>query len=300
MDVQFYFHFEIDLSSLHALSGHIGSALLGAILPSVTQPRSPISKITVALNNQDAQKRLQQSFDGRLHAGSFLCGRNVEAVNNADVVLFAFPPENIHDVLGEAKMRETLMNKAIISILARTPRAEIAQIINGKKDAFPAATSDDLRIIRAMPTMGTQVHESATLITNTGSPKEKEALELGTWIFNLVGKVFPVSNDYFDAATGMSAFSNALMTIAVQKISQKAVAEGVPEDRAIVIASQCLRGMASLMLSGTTPEKLKWSLSAPGSITGQAISNLENSQLPEIIENTVSTAMARAKDYGNN
>lgn len=282
------------------LPGHIGGALLGAILPSISQPCSPISKITVAVNDQEAQKRLQKSFADTLHPDRFLCGQNVEAVSNADAVLFAFPPDKIHEVLGESRMREALRPKSIISILARTRRDDIARIINGNRSGSPKSTADDFRIVRAMPTMGAEVRESATLITNTGSPKEKDVIELGTWIFKQVGQVFPVSSDYFDTSTGMSAFSNALMVLAVQKIAQKAISEGVPEDHATAIASQCVRGMSSLMLSGTTPEKLKWSLSAPGSITGQTISNLENSQLSEIIEKTAATAMGRAKEYGNN
>ncbi|OQE39795.1 hypothetical protein PENCOP_c006G04319 [Penicillium coprophilum] len=157
--------------------------------------------------------------------------------------------------------------------------------------------ADDLRIVRAMPTMGTDIHESATLIGKSSSPLENEALELAAWIFNSVGKVFHVTHDYFDAATGMSAFSNALITTAVQVISQRAVTEGVPKDHAIAITSQCIRGMATLMMSGRSPEQLQWSLSAPGSITGQAISRLEESQLSTILESSLSAAMKRAKDY---
>jgi pyrroline-5-carboxylate reductase len=147
-----------------------------------------------------------------------------------------------------------------------------------------------------MPTMGTKVHESATLMANATNPKEGEAMELGTWIFNLVGRVFPVDHFYMEAATGMSAFSNALTTVAVQNISQQAAAEGVPKDLAIAIASQCIRGMVGLMLSGTSPEKLQWSLSAPGSITGQAISRLEDSPFPEILQKSVYAAISRAKE----
>jgi pyrroline-5-carboxylate reductase len=266
------------------------------VLPSVTKTQSPISKITVALNDKEAQTRLQKSFDGKLDPSNFLCRKNVEAVENADAVLFAFPPEKIHEVLAEAEMRKALRHKIMISILARTPRAEIAQIINGQ-DTPAASTADNLRIVRAMPTMGTEVHESATLIGKSSNPLESEAVELGAWIFNSVGRVFHVTHDYFDAATGMSAFSNALTTTAVQVIAQQAVAEGIPKDHAIAIASQCIRGMASLMLSGTSPEQLQWSLSAPGSITGQAISRLKESQLSAILESSVSAAIRRAKEY---
>ena len=211
------------------------------------------------------------------------------------VILFAFPPDKIDEVLGDAEMKEALRTKSMISILARTRREDIAKITKGCRNDSPPSMVDGLRIVRAMSTMGAEVHESATLITNTGSPEEKDVIELCTWIFKQAGKVFPVSNSYFDIATGMVAFSNAFMILTVENISQKAVLEGVPEDHTIAIASQCIQGIISLVLAGTTLERLKSSVSAPGSITGQAISNLEASQLSEIIEKKASTVMARAK-----
>ena len=102
----------------------------------------------------------------------------MEAVKNSDAVLFAFPPEKINEVLGETEMRQVLRHKTIISILARTRRDDIAQIIQGQK-SLPTSPSDDLRIVRAMPTMGTEVRESATLIANPSNPLEREAIELG-------------------------------------------------------------------------------------------------------------------------
>ncbi|CAG8381220.1 unnamed protein product [Penicillium salamii] len=275
--------------------GHIGGALLGAILPSIPKTKSPISDITIALNNKEAQARPQKSFRGRLEPSNILCENNIEAIKNSDAVLFAFPPEKLQEVLAGDEIRKSLKHKHIISILARTTRAEIAEKINGQ-DGTVSSISDDLRIVRAMPTMGTEVHESATLIGKSSNPLEQEALELAMWIFSSVGKVFHVDHDYFETATGMSAFTNALITTAVQAISQQAVAEGVPKEHAIAITSQCIRGMASLMLSGKSPEHLQWSLSAPGSITGQAISRLKDSQLSSILESSLSAAISRAKN----
>ena len=82
------------------------------MLPSVTKPQSPISNITVALNDIEAQTRLRKSFDGKLEPANFLCRRNVEAVENADAVLFAFPPENLHEFLAKAEMRKALGTKS--------------------------------------------------------------------------------------------------------------------------------------------------------------------------------------------
>lgn len=277
--------------------GHIGKALLGALLPSISKPGSPVSNITVALNREESAAQLRSLYRDSSAPVKFVHSDNLAAVKNADVILFAFPPNQVHNVLGSSDMREALKHKIIISILARTPRSELSHLIHGDQPQDSAI--ENTQIIRGMPTMGTEVHGSASLITEPGSlrgPGSKEAMELATWIFNLVGKVFYVSDDYFDTATGMHAFCNAVTAVATQAISQQAINEGVPRENAIAIASQCIRGAASIMLSGTSPEKLQDSLSAPGSITGQAISGLKDSQFPNILESTLSVAINRARD----
>ncbi|KAE8156687.1 pyrroline-5-carboxylate reductase dimerization-domain-containing protein [Aspergillus tamarii] len=273
---------------------HIGKALLGVLLPWVARPGSPISEVTVALRRKESEARIRDLFRNSQAPVNFLSCQNINAVKNADAVLFAFPPEQVHDVLGTVEMREALRGKILISILARTPRDELKRLIGGNDKAEGLETKD-IRLVRAMPTIGTEIHESATLIGELSSPVEKEAMELAMWIFNLVGKVFKVSHDYFDTATGMSAFCNALTTVAIQTITRKAIAEGIPVENAIAIASQCVRGTVSMVLSGTSPEKLEHSLSAPGSITGQAISGLRDSQLPALLESSLAAAITKAK-----
>ncbi|KAJ5279050.1 hypothetical protein N7478_004422 [Penicillium angulare] len=276
--------------------GFIGSSILRALLPSIKHAGSPISKVTIALNNEDVQERLRESFRGKLDPATFLSRQNVKAVKDSDAVLLALPPENFHEVLSESGMREALQRKTIISILARTTRDEISNILQSHGN-FQYSPNNKPRIIRAMPTMGAQLKESATLISDIRSPAEQEAMELATWIFSTIGKVFNVTDGYFDEATGMSAFTNAVTTVTVNAIARQAVSSGVPEDHAISIASQCVRGTASLMLAGISPEKLQESLSAPGSITGQAISSLQASTLPYTLQNVLSTALERASDH---
>lgn len=281
--------------SLTSALGHIGRALLGALLPSIARPGSPISEITVALRHKESEARLRDLFHSSRALVNIVSRQNIKAVKNADAILFAFPPEQVHEVFGAIEMREALKDKIIISILARTPHDELKRLIRGNFKSEDLATKD-IQLVRAMPTIGTEVHESATLIGNPSSPAEKEAMDLAMWMFNLVGKVFNVSHDYFDTATGMSAFCNALTTVAIQTLTRKAIAEGIPMEHAIAIVSQCIRGTVSVVLSGASPEKLEHSLSAPGSITGQAISGLKDSQLPALLESSLSAAITRARD----
>ncbi|KAE8334739.1 hypothetical protein BDV24DRAFT_19359 [Aspergillus arachidicola] len=75
--------------------------------------------------------------------------------------------------------------KIIISILTRTPRDDLKRLVRVNDKADGLATKD-IRLVRAMPTIGTVVHESATLIGDLSSPVEKEPMELAMWMFNLV------------------------------------------------------------------------------------------------------------------
>ncbi|KAK1148834.1 hypothetical protein N8T08_008719 [Aspergillus melleus] len=148
-----------------------------------------------------------------------------------------------------------------------------------------------------MPTIGTKIHESETLIAESGLTGERERMQLATWFFSAVAKVFPVFPEYFDAATGLSAFCNGLTTLATQITLRRAANEGIPQEHAIGIASQCIRGVASLMLSATSPQELEGQLSAPGSITGQAISRMRKRQLSDTLGPALSMAITRARDY---
>lgn len=152
--------------------GHIGKALLGGLLPCVAQPGSPVSEITVALRRKESEARLRDLFHSSLAPVNFISGQNINAVKNAAAVLFAFPPEQVHEVLGATEMRQALRGKIIISILARTPRGELKRLIGGNDKADGLATND-IRLVRAMPTIGTEVHESATLIGDLSSPVRK-------------------------------------------------------------------------------------------------------------------------------
>lgn len=228
--------------------------------------------------------------------------QNIEAVKNSDAALLAFPPNRIHDVLGAKGMRESLKDKIVISILARTPREKVQSVFRGGQPTNGHGlpnTQYNLRIVRAMPTIGASIHESATLIANpaTDSPSEREAVDFAADLFSNLGRVFRIPNDYFDAATGMSAAANALTTVAVQAIVQSAAAHGVPIEDAVGIAAQCVRGTASIMLSGVGPDELEHSLSTPGSITEQAITWFKDGEVNAVLERVLSVAVAKSKDH---
>jgi pyrroline-5-carboxylate reductase len=224
----------------------------------------------------------------------------VETVQQADAVLLAFPPEETKTILSSPGMKEAAQGKVIISMLARIPRAEISRLLESPQDGGGISDTECVQIVRAMPSIGTAAHESATFIASVGGPAEDKAMDLTRWIFSSVGKVFYVSDEHFDTITGMCAFSNALITTSIQAIAQRTSAEGVPVEQALAVSAQCIRGSLALILSGTSPEQLQTSLSAPGSITGQAIQALQDSRLTAFLDPVLRAAIDRAREDATN
>lgn len=248
----------------------------------------------MAVSRPESQAQLQRQFhDTTGTIIHFVHGENVEAVQEADAVLLAFPPEETTAILSSSGMKEAVQGKIVISMLARVPRAEISRLLQEETNA--SCNSENVQIVRAMPSIGTAAHESATFIASIG-PAQDKAMELTRWIFSAVGKVFYVSDEHFDTITGMCAFSNALITTSIQAIAQRTSGEGVPMEQALAVSAQCMRGSLALILSGTRPEQLQASLSAPGSITGQAIQALQDDRLAAFQDLVLRAAISRARE----
>ncbi|PLB42663.1 pyrroline-5-carboxylate reductase family protein [Aspergillus candidus] len=278
--------------------GHIGTALLQALIPSISHSQSPIFKITVSLNRPESQAHLHNQFcsNNTTSPITFLLRQNTTAVQHADAVLFAFPPSQLPTVLKSPHIKEALHHKPIISILARTPLTTIHSLIHDPQNSVP---NPKLQIVRAMPTISAGVHESATIIADPpeGHPTTEQATNLATQIFATVGKVFRIPDASFDTTTGVSAFSNALVTVAVREIARAAIAEGVSPEHAVAVSAQCIRGVGTLLREGLTPEELRHSLSAPGSITGLAVKGLVDGRFEALLEPVLAAAVKRAREY---
>ena len=70
-----------------------------------------------------------------------------------------------------------------------------------------------------------------------------------------------------------------LTMIAVDAITDAAVAEGIPRAQAMALAAQSLKSAAGLLDSGMTPESLKESMSVRKGITINALLDLEKKQV---------------------
>jgi pyrroline-5-carboxylate reductase len=295
--------------------------------------------------DQDGDQAQAQAHDGEFRrkvssskAVDLITADNATAAHDADIVILAFQPHQLAQVLADAALVRILRSKLIISLLAGVSCQQILEKLSnvqmpddddGGKANKPEPDSDSttttIRIARAIPSIGAQINESATLIarnmdTDTSADSNTSAdLELVTWLFGLVGSTHVVPERQLDALTGISATTHALAVVALDAIVDASVAAGggVSRDMALAVATQCLRGASTLLRrpsggnnnngdednnnssnGGMTIEGLKEAMSVPGGITINAVLELERGRVRAGISDAVRFAVRYAEGMG--
>jgi pyrroline-5-carboxylate reductase len=305
--------------------------------------------------SNDTDQAQAQGQDGEVRrkvssskAVDLITADNATAAHDADIVILAFQPHQLTQVLADAALVRILRSKLTISLLAGVSCQQILEKLSldlhvpdddGEKADKPESDSTTtIRIARAIPSIGAQINESATLIarnTDTDSntsadPDPDPDLELVSWLFGLVGSTHVVPERQLDALTAISATTHALAVVALDAIVDASVAAGggVSRDMALALATQCLRGASTLLqrrrggnnnngdeynnnssnggssggtgtgTGGMTIEGLKEAMSVPGGITINAVLELERGRVRAGISDAVRFAVRYAEGMG--
>ncbi len=213
--------------------------------------------------------------------------RNVEAVQQSQVVIYAVKPQLMAEVLKETA-GELDMSKLIISIAAGVPLRAIESLLQ-----------KELRLIRVMPNIAASVKESATAIS-AGKHAKKEDIALAMAIFNSVGKaVFLRENYLMDAITGLSGSGPAYLFIIVDALADAGVKMGLSRKDAQFLAAQTVMGAAKMLMeTGEHPGQLKDRVTSPGGTAIAGIHTLEKGGLRTTLINAVEAATQRSKELG--
>lgn len=211
---------------------------------------------------------------------------NVEAVEDADVVVLATKPQvfaqmlpGISAVLGPAKL--------LISVAAGISTRLIER-------ALPAG----VRVVRTMPNTPALVGAGATAIA-AGSQATDEDLELAETLFRSVGISVRVPEDQLDAVTGLSGSGPAYVFAFIEALRDAGVREGISEETALQLASQTVFGAARLLRDGKdSPEVLRERVTSPGGTTRAGLDALATAGFAEVISGAVRAATRRSVELG--
>ncbi|KAJ9608631.1 hypothetical protein H2200_006402 [Cladophialophora chaetospira] len=267
--------------------GFMGKALLSGILKSIDGTTHEL-KFSISARSQASRDNLQGMFKSKADTVDLITTDNTVAARDADVVILAFQPQQLEQVLNGTGLRDALSSKLIVSLLAGISSERLTQKVY-------SGQTQNSRVSRVLPSIGAQINESATLVVDDAKLSASDR-ELVMWLFQQVGQTQLVPEELIDTVTAVSAATHALVVVATDAIVDSSVASGVPRPVALAVASQCLRSASSLLQGHMTIESLKESMSIARGITINALLRLEKGQ----VRSGVSDAVTHAVQYARN
>ena len=259
-------------------TGNMGEALIsGLIVSGSSKPKSIICTDV----RESKLEEIKKEYGVRIAAN------NVEAVEAADIIIYAVKPQIIAAVLKETAEKLD-MSKLVISIAAGVPMAAIESCLN-----------KDLRLIRVMPNIAASVKEAASAIA-AGGHATKEDIDLAMAIFNSIGKsIFLKENYLMDAITGLSGSGPAYIFLIVDALADAGVKMGLAREEALFLSTQTVLGAAKMLMETQEhPGQLKDRVTSPGGTAIAGLATLEEGGLRTTLIHAVEAATNRSRELG--
>ena len=210
-----------------------------------------------------------------------------EAVAQADTVVFAVKPQQIHKTLQHVK-EEFLPSKLAISICA------------GVKIETYERELGDVPVIRTMPNTPAAIGMGVTALAR-GKHATDQHLANALNILSTVGKVVVVDESQMDAVTAVSGTGPAYVFYLAEGMIEAAQELGLSKQQAYTLVYQTIRGAATLLAHDCAgPLELRARVTSPNGTTHAAITHLEGKHWKDTFRQAVAAAKNRAEELGKN
>jgi pyrroline-5-carboxylate reductase len=206
---------------------------------------------------------------------------------NPAIAIVAVKPQMMAAALPDVKV---LGNGAtlVISIAAGT------QI-----STFEKMLGDETPIIRAMPNTPAAIGRGITALIGNAktSPDDMNLAEALLWSIGQTVRL--QSEDQMDAVTAVSGSGPAYVFHLIEALAAAGVAEGLPEDLAMQLATATVGGAGELAEDvDETPEQLRINVTSPNGTTQAALEVLMDDEtgFPGLLRRAVAAAAARSRE----
>jgi pyrroline-5-carboxylate reductase len=214
---------------------------------------------------------------------------NQQAIKSADIILLTVKPQTVSEVLQEIAP-EVGADTLVVSVAASVPTSFLEQQLASACRDKP----DKVAVVRAMPNTPAAVGCGMTAICG-GTNASPEHLEITRTMFDAVGRTIVLDEKHMDAVTGLSASGPAFAYIILESLAEAGVKVGLPRHVATLLASQMMKGAASVVLeTGDHPALLKDAVTTPAGCTIDGILELEEGKLRVTLIKAVVKATSRA------
>jgi len=256
--------------------GKMASAILKGIINS--KWAAP-EEIIVSDKNEDALKTLKENYGVNTAAG------NIEAVKNAQIILFAVKPFVLRDVLNEIKEYLTPA-KLILSIAAGIS-------IDTIEEYAPKTP-----VIRIMPNTPALVNEGMSAVCPGHYASEKD-IKTALEIFAGIGKAIRSEEKYIDIITAVSGSGPAFYYYIINEIAKAGEMLGLDYETALKLSAQTAYGSAKMIMeSGISPEQLIINVTTPGGCTAEGNAVLKERKTADILYEAIDKTAKKAHELG--
>ena len=215
--------------------------------------------------------------------GYIVTSNNLEAIQNAKLIILAVLPQKINAVLEELKTKIT-SNQLVISLVSGVSISEIQAIIG-----------NEIPIIRAMPNTAIAIRESMTCISTT--IKWEDKLNEVEELFNLVGETAIINEEKMTSATALCACGIAFFLRAIRAASQGGNEIDFHASEALKMAAQTAKGAAGLLLTnGSHPEDEIDKVTSPKGCTIAGLNEMEHNGFSSAFIKGITISANKAKE----
>lgn len=255
-------------------AGAMGTSIAAGLLA----PRDntvKIRRVIATVGTEASKRRVEETLaQGSSKLTVLLQSQNLQAVEEADVVIMSVKPSKRGSVFAAKGVREALRGKLVISIMAGVPTANLHREICGEEPQVSGAERPG-QFIRVMPNMAAKIREATTLLTGNMETLTQESRDIATWVFDQVGQTGWIAESTADISAVLVGCAGSLMLVAVDGLLDAAVAEGVSRREAEKFVTGGTLGMMKLVESGEHPSVLREKISSPGGCSIRAVLELE-------------------------
>ncbi|MGL5016840.1 MAG: pyrroline-5-carboxylate reductase [Luteolibacter sp.] len=205
----------------------------------------------------------------------------------SQVILLCTKPQDIAGALAHAVTSAAGGERLVVSIAAGVTLA-----------ALEAVTSENFRIIRAMPNTPALVGHGAAGFCLGARATPADAATAQS-LLGAVGLAVEVPERLMDAVTGLSGSGPAYIYLVIEALADGGVRAGIPRADAVRLAAQTVLGAAAMVLeTGEHPAVLKDMVTSPGGTTIAGLAVLERQGLRSAMIEAVGAAVSRAGELG--
>jgi pyrroline-5-carboxylate reductase len=268
----------------------IGSGNMGFALMKGIAALGGNAKTSIGFTDAYAEKA--KTAAAALKTGVF--GSNTEAVEKADFIFLAVKPQALSDVLAE--IAPVIQKRAAANGAPLLVSMAAGWTIEKLQAAIASNAAVRIPVARIMPNTPALISKGmiALAVSPEVSGEKAGALEA---MLKGAGTVDRISENYFNAVTGLSGSGPAFAFMFIEALADGGVLAGLPRDKSLCYAAQTVLGSAAMVLeTGKHPGELKDMVASPGGTTIAGLAALESGAFRSAAMQAVTAAWKRANE----